>query len=169
MTWNVRSFNTETTQLGEEIKRQQPHIVLLQETMMWIVNDIHLNPSWSGATILNMEAIKQTKGRRGGLDVIIGPDVEFTELYRTTIVADFEALKGPPLASENVELVNLFNSEEELSEGENDISQKLEEEALDINNAAKETGPKQPGKFLKKRPREAGSPTEKKPNDHEAK
>lgn len=38
--------------------------------MMWIEND---DLNWSGATILNMEPVKQEIGKRGGLAVIIAP------------------------------------------------------------------------------------------------
>lgn len=72
MTWNVRGFNTHTKKLREEIIRQSPHIIVLKETMTWIFND---DVGWAEAIVLNMEAIKQVKGRRGGLEVIISPEL----------------------------------------------------------------------------------------------
>lgn len=123
MEGNVRSFNTGTADLREEILKQQPHIVVLQETLMWIFNDRDLN--WAGDTILTMEPIQQTKGKRGGLAVISSPEVEFTELFRTSIGVDFEALKGPPIHPENAEFPTLSNTETIIPDGEIDISQQL--------------------------------------------
>lgn len=81
-----------------------------------------------------MEDIQQTKGKRGGLAVIIAPGVEYTELYRTAIGVDFEKLKGPTLPPELVEVVNLFNTEDTLPDGVHDVSQRLEVEAADPNS-----------------------------------
>lgn len=39
MTWNVRGLNSKTEILKEKIKKEHPHIVVLQETMMWIDAD----------------------------------------------------------------------------------------------------------------------------------
>lgn len=95
----------------------------MQETMKWIENYAGLR--WTGATILNMEAVQQPKGRRGGLAIIISPYIEFTELHRTAIGIDLEALKEPPLAPEHVQVANLFNTEDLLPSGEVDITQRI--------------------------------------------
>lgn len=116
MTWNVRGFNTFQAQLWEEINRQQPHIVVLQETMMWVSNDRDFG--WEGARILNMESVRQTKGRRGGLAMIISPDVEYTELHSYAIGVETEAEKGDTPSAEHVELVTLLNAEAALPDGE---------------------------------------------------
>lgn len=70
--------------------------------MKWIENYTDL--CWTGAKILNMERVQQPKGRRGGIEIIISPDVEFTELHRTAIGIDLGALKGSPLAPEHVQV-----------------------------------------------------------------
>lgn len=81
MSWNVQDFSTLQDQLREEIMRMKPHITVVQETGMWIDNEKDFR--WPGAKILNIEAQQTTKGKRGGLEVIISPNVEYTELYRT--------------------------------------------------------------------------------------
>lgn len=77
LSWNVRSFHTEQKTLREEIRRLKPHITVLQETGMWIENEPDLQ--WAGAKILNLEAQQR---RRGGLAIIMAPEVEFTEIRR---------------------------------------------------------------------------------------
>lgn len=114
----MQSFNTETDQLRTEIIKQNPHVIIPQETMKWITKD---DLNWPGAIILNMEAIKQTKGRRGGVAIIIHPDLEYTELHRDAIGIDFDILKGQALPPEHVELVNLFNTENAIPDEAMDI------------------------------------------------
>lgn len=96
--------------------------MVLQETIKWITKD---DLNWPGASILNMEAIQQTKGRGGGLTVIVSPDIEFTELHRDVIGIDFDKLKGSTLPPEHVEVVNLFNYEEALPNSEMNINQSV--------------------------------------------
>lgn len=123
LTWNVRGFNSKTTALRDEILRHKPHIVILQDSMKWIDNETDLG--WSGSKVLNMEAIQQLKGRRGGLAVIVSPELEFTEKYRCAVGIDFEAQKESLPPPEHTELVNLFNVENALPEGDVDVSQQL--------------------------------------------
>lgn len=89
---------------------------------MWIVNERDLN--WPGATVLNMEAGQQMKGKRGGIELTISPEIPFTEIYRTAIGVDLEAMKVLPLSPEHVEMLNLFHTENAIPDGELDISQK---------------------------------------------
>lgn len=76
-----------------------------------------------------MEAIQQTKGRRGGLAVIVNPYIEFTELHRDVIDIDFDKLKGSTIPPEHAEVVKLFNSEEAMPNGEMDITQSVMDDA----------------------------------------
>lgn len=82
---------------------------------MWIHIDRDIR--WSGAKVLNMEAINQTKGKRGGIGLVICPEFEFTELYRCAIGVDFEDHKGDTIDPEHLENVTLFNVEDALPNG----------------------------------------------------
>lgn len=86
-----------------------------------------------------MESIQKTKGGRGGLAVIISPDNEFTELYQSAIGVDFNDLKGPPLKPEDIENVNLFNSERPLPIGDIDVTQRLIADTTALTNTASES------------------------------
>lgn len=116
LTWNVRGYNLETIQLRDEIIRQKPHIVIMQETMAWIENDKILN--WAGARVMNMEAIQQVKGKRGGLAIIVIPEIDFTELHRCAVGIDLDKLQKAEVEPEHIQLVNVSNVEECLPEDE---------------------------------------------------
>lgn len=70
----------------------------------------------------------------GRLTIIVIPDIEFTELHRDAIGIDFEKLKGSTLPLENIETVNLFNSEDALPNDEINVTQSLVADATTIAN-----------------------------------
>lgn len=77
---------------------------------MWVVNDKSLN--WSGARVLIMAAVQQTKGRRGGLALIIIRDIEYTEINRTFIGDQGQNRETEHLNQEHLQEVTIFNSED---------------------------------------------------------
>lgn len=136
LTWNIRGFNSEQDKLREEITRQQPHIVILQETMTWI--NAGTDICWTGTRVLKKEAINKTKGKRGGLTIFISPNIEFTELYRTAIGPDFEKAQNVTQLTELEGPISIFNAEEAMPEGEIDIEQRLAAEQNDVSPTASE-------------------------------
>lgn len=99
-----------------------------------------------------MEAIQQTKGRRGGLAIIIIPDIEYTELFRCAIGADFEAQKEGPLAPKHIEHVTLQKSENALPNGEVEVEQSLTLEASGTTETPTKTPPTPPSQESTTRP-----------------
>lgn len=133
LTWTVRGFNTRQSDLRTDILKQRGHIVILQEIMMWL--NVDRERPWR---VVGGESIKhginnQTKGKRGGLAVVISLELEFTDLHKSAIDAHFEEMKGTTLKSVHVEEVTLNNAEAEIPDGEVDIEQSL---ALDTGTVS---------------------------------
>lgn len=109
MSWNVRGFNTIQDELQAEILRWKPHIAVLQETQMWIENERDLK--WPGAKILNMEAQQLTVGKRGGLAVIISPEINYTEIHIEYIGDDRTRQERENLTEHHLQNISIFDSE----------------------------------------------------------
>lgn len=89
-------------------------------------NDLHLN--WPGARILNMEAVKQVKGKRGGLAIIISPELEYTEIIRLFVGEDKVDHAKANTGRRRTQVASIFGSEHVIPNEELD-AQAIEEGA----------------------------------------
>lgn len=121
MSWDVRGYGTCEEKMREDIMKQKTHILVLQETKMWINNARDL--WWKDARVLNMETIRQTKGKLGGLEIVISPEIEFTDLYRTAIGINPDDMIGEPLDPKHTEYVDITNAEQAIQDGIAEVEQ----------------------------------------------
>lgn len=100
LSWNVRGLGTWKTDLRAEILKQDPHVLVMQETRRWVTNDRDLR--WDGATVYNIPPKRLSKGSTGGLAVIINPKLKCQLIACTNPAAkDFEA------SEETIDLLHL--------------------------------------------------------------
>lgn len=73
LSWNVRGLSTRQSDLSTKILKQDPHVLIMQETRRWVTNDRDLR--WDGATVFNVPPRQLTKGNTGGLAIVVNPKV----------------------------------------------------------------------------------------------
>lgn len=127
MSWNVRSFGANQKAIKEEILRQKPHLLILQETRMWIKNDTDLG--WPGATIYNIPPVPMTRGNKGGLAVIVCPELKSQELSCSNPAAADYAREEEFRDPLHTEQVSIDNVEDLMPEEDLDLAVAINEDA----------------------------------------
>lgn len=75
LSWNVRGLGTRQSDLKTEILKQDPHILVMQETRRWVTNDKDLK--WKGASVFNIPPRQLTRGNTSGLAIVVNPKVRY--------------------------------------------------------------------------------------------
>lgn len=127
MSLNVRSFGANQKTIKEDVLRQKPHLLILQETTRWIKNDTDLG--WPGVTIYNIPPVPMTRGNKGGIAVIVCPELKIQELSCRNPAAAVYTRDEETCDPLHTEQVSVDSVEDLIPEAELDLAATINEDA----------------------------------------